>query len=298
MINYLKGVTEKEGFSIDDDCLGQITRASEGSMRDALSLLEKIFVDTNGNITIDTVRLVLGLTDRGRIIDLFELLMSGKISDSLEEYNNLYNDGADPLGLLKELCEMTHWVTLLKVSPKLVNDVTISPDERSRGKSISDIMSLRELARIWQLLVKVLDESSVALDVKMSVEMGLVRVAYASNLPTPDELIKKLSNSETFEPNLNQTQENFNSSETNSQVKEANARTVLKKSETRPSEVTVLKTEVTQELQSQDETDSELENFDQVIRLIRLHRDIDLLIEIEDNLRLVSFQPGRIEFER
>ena len=117
--------------------------------------------------------------------------MSGDISDALEEYNNLYNDGADPLELLKDLCEITHWITLLKVSPKLVNDVTISPDERARGKTISQSMSVRELARIWQLLTKVLDESSVTANIKMSVEMGLIRVSYASNLPTPRRVNKE-----------------------------------------------------------------------------------------------------------
>ena len=297
MITYLKGVAEQEGFSINEDCLGQITRASEGSMRDALSLLEKIFVDTNGNINISSVRSVLGLTDRGRIIDLFELLMDGNVSEALDEYNNLYNDGADPLGLLKEICEITHWVTILKVSPKLMSDVTVSPDERSRGKIISEKMSVRELARLWQLLVKILDESSVALNVKMSVEMGFIRVAYASNLPTPDELIRKISYAETDQQNLNETEDNLSSSKSSLPGSETQALTISKKFKTLTNEVTVLKTEVIQEVQIQDKKDQSLLYFDQVIELIRLHRDIDLLIEVEDNLRLVSYQVGRIEFE-
>ena len=297
MIIYLKVVAEKEGFSINEDCLGQITRASEGSMRDALSLLEKILVDTNGEININSVRLILGLTDRARIIDLFELLMSGKISDALEEYDNLYNDGADPLSLLKELCEVTHWITLLKVSPKLVNDLTVSPDERSRGKIISDKMSVRELARLWQLLVKVLDESSVSLNVKMSVEMGLIRVSYASTLPTPDELIRKISNNKTFEEDSNKTQESVNSLESSLPTPETKGGIISQNPKEICNEVIVLKTKVIQELQTQEEIDPSLIYFYQVIELIRLHRDIELLIEVEDNLRLVSYEVGRIEFE-
>jgi DNA polymerase-3 subunit gamma/tau len=297
MIKYLKVVAEQEGFSIDENCLGQISRASEGSMRDALSLLEKIFVDTHGKIDIDSVRLVLGLTDRSRMIDLFELLMRGEISNALEEYNNLYNDGADPLGVLKELCEITHWVTLLKVSPKLVNDLTVSPDERFRGKAIADRMSVRELARIWQLLIKVLDEASIALDVKMSVEMGLIRVSYASNLPTPDELIRKISDNETYEQSSNQPQENLNSSSSILPASEVKTQKMPQKSNKNVNEVAVLKTEVGQEFQVQEKLDQSLIYFDQVIELIRLHKDIELLIEVEDNLRLVSYRVGRIEFE-
>ena len=297
MINYLKLVAKKEDVLIDEDCLGQITRASEGSMRDALSLLEKIFVDTNGKINIDSVRLVLGLTDRGRIVDLFELLMAGKISNALEEYDNLYNDGADPLGLLKELCEITHWITILKVSPKLINDITVSPDERSRGKIISDKMSVRELARIWQLLVKVLDESSVAPNVKMSVEMGLIRIAYASNLPTPDELVRKISNAKVYEQISDQMEEKVDSTDSSLYGSHAEDRTVLQTSKMSSDKITVLKTGASQELQAKEEINSSLIYFDQVIKLIRLHRDIELLIEVEDNLRLVSYQAGRIEFE-
>ena len=297
MIDYLKVVAEQEGFLVDEDCLGQITRASEGSMRDALSLLEKIFVDTNGKINIDSVRLVLGLTDRGRIIDLFELVMSGEISDALEEYNNLYNDGADPLELLKDLCEITHWITLLKVSPKLVNDVTISPDERARGKTISQSMSVRELARIWQLLTKVLDESSVTANIKMSVEMGLIRVSYASNLPTPDELIKKISNDKPEQNDINQAQDGANGSKISPSLSDVKNRTITHQAKNRVNETTVLKTESTEELQVQEAINNSLVYFDQVIELMRLNREIELLIEVENNLRLVSYQVGRIEFE-
>ena len=297
MIDYLKVVAEQEGFSLDEDCLGQITRASEGSMRDALSLLEKILVDTQGKINIDNVRLALGLTDRGRIIDLFELVMSGEISDALEEYNNLYNDGADPLELLKDLCEITHWITLLKVSPKLVNDVTISPDERARGKTISQSMSVRELARIWQLLTKVLDESSVTANIKMSVEMGLIRVSYASNLPTPDELIKKISNDKADQQEINQVQDGASGSKTSSPVPEVKNLTISHQTNNRVNETMVLKTETIEELQVQEDLNNSLVYFDQVIELMRLNREIELLIEVEDNLRLVSYQVGRIEFE-
>ena len=164
MIKYLNAVCRDEGFDIEDDCLGQITRASEGSMRDALSLLEQLFVDAEGEVDLTTVRSMLGLSDRGLLLDLFERLVEADIVRALEQFNIIYEDGADPVEVIKELCEVTHWITILKISPHLANDVTVSPDERSRGLGLVEKMSIRELARLWQLLLKVLDETSTSLN--------------------------------------------------------------------------------------------------------------------------------------
>ena len=297
MIKYLKVVSEQEGFSIDDDCLGQITRASEGSMRDALSLLEQILVDTSGKITLENVRLILGLSDRGRLIDLFEFLMGGSIEEALEQYNKLYDEGADPISLLKELCEITHWITLLKVSPKLIEDVTVSPNERSRGETLSNKLAVRELARIWQLLVKILDEASVALNSKISVEMGLIRVAYSSNLPTPDELIKKIVFDKKVELSPYTEHASLNPSTTDLLSNQSNKKVISKPVQKVIGETAVLKTKIMEETQLENGHQISLDHFTGVIELMRVHRDIELLIEVENNLRLVSYQIGRIEFE-
>ena len=297
MIAYLKDISERENFSISEDCLGQIARASEGSMRDALSLLEQIFVDTGGIITIEKVRRTLGLADRGRLIDLFESLVSGEIAIVLEQYNDLYKDGADPISLLKELSEITHWITLFKVAPKLSNDITMPPEERSRGKELSEKLDLRELARIWQLLVKILDESSSAFNSKISVEMGLIRVAHASQGPTPDELIKKIIQNE--QSDLKKTEEKINASAkgVTSLTGELENNNSLQITEKQIFETTVLQSEAEKRIVLKSEEDRSLENFADVIELIRVKRDLELLIEIENNFRLVNYKIGRIEFE-
>ena len=296
MITYLKEISRQEGVSINEDCLGQIARASEGSMRDALSLIEQILVDTEGNITIEKVRLILGLADRGRLIDLFELLMGGDIENVLEQYNTLYDDGAEPVNLLKELCEITHWLTLLKVSPKLSNDVTLSPDEKLRGKRLSEKLDVRELARIWQLLVKILDESSLALNSKISVEMGLIRVAYASNGPTPDELIKNIVKGDVVhssQTSVDKLSEPENEKPEPKQKKKIS----IKNTDDLIEKTTFLQLKGKEEAEVKKNVRDSLYNFDGVIKLIKACRDLELLIEIENNLKLVNYQIGRIEFE-
>ena len=296
MIKYLNAVCRDEGFDIEEDCLGQITRASEGSMRDALSLLEQLFVDAEGEVDLTTVRSMLGLSDRGLLLDLFERLVEADIVRTLEQFNIIYEDGADPVEVIKELCEVTHWITILKISPHLANDVTVSPDERSRGLGLVEKMSIRELARLWQLLLKVLDETSTSLNSKVVAEMGLIRVAYTSDLPTPDELIKKFTkNSDEIE--ASETKSDISRSNTPNSSKAKNLTVSISKS----SRATVMDNNLKLSYPEQGEAETDvvnsLNNFQNVIELIRVNRDVELLIEVEDNLRLVNYQLGQIEFE-
>ena len=296
MIKYLNAVCRDEGFDIEEDCLGQITRASEGSMRDALSLLEQLFVDAEGEVDLTTVRSMLGLSDRGLLLDLFERLVEADIVRTLEQFNIIYEDGADPVEVIKELCEVTHWITILKISPHLANDVTVSPDERSRGLGLVEKMSIRELARLWQLLLKVLDETSTSLNSKVVAEMGLIRVAYTSDLPTPDELIKKFTkNSDEIE--ASETKSDISRSNTPNSSKAKNLTVSISKSSRAAVMDNNLKLSYPEQGEAETDVVNSLNNFQNVIELIRVNRDVELLIEVEDNLRLVNYQLGQIEFE-
>ncbi len=296
MVKYLQKVSVEEGFSIGEDCLGQVAKASEGSMRDALSLLEQILVDSDGKTDLQRVRLILGLSDRGRIIGLFEALVEGNIAGALEQFNAMHNEGADPLALVKELCEITHWITLIKVSPDLVRDVTISPDERSRGSILSERLSIPFLTRLWQLLLKVLDETAIAVDPKIAAEMGLIRIAYASDLPTPGELIKHIK----VRPEEQRKSTEKILSKTTTGNLDAPSTNNLPDSEINQGdqlESTVNLINTVQKSESDGSVFHIPKNFMELVDLIRTKREIDLLIEVEDNLRLVNYQIGRIEFE-
>jgi DNA polymerase-3 subunit gamma/tau len=136
---------------------------------------------------------MLGLGDRARIVDLFELLMRGDIADALSLTRELYDAGADPQTLLADLCDFTHLVTRIKVVPAAADDVTLTPDERSRGAALAQRLNMRALTRAWQILFKGFDEVAAAGNALQAAEMVLVRLAYATDLPTPDELALRLA---------------------------------------------------------------------------------------------------------
>ncbi|WP_375259364.1 DNA polymerase III subunit gamma/tau, partial [Citreimonas sp.] len=192
MIALLRRIATAEGAQIADDALALITRAAEGSARDATSLLDQAISHGAGETTADQVRAMLGLADRGRVMDLFERVMRGDAAGALTELSAQYADGADPLAVLRDLAELTHWVSVVKITPDAAEDPTIAPDERSRGLAFADGLGMRALARAWQMLLKAIEEVSRAPSAMMAAEMAVIRLTHVADLPSPEELIRKL----------------------------------------------------------------------------------------------------------
>jgi DNA polymerase-3 subunit gamma/tau len=184
----------REGIGYEPEALAMIVRAGEGSVRDNQSLLDQAISHGDGKVTAATVKAMLGLGDRARTIDLFEALMAGRIAEALTDLRELYDAGADPQTLIADLCDLTHLVTRMKVVPAAADDVSLTPDERTRGASLAQKLGMRALSRTWQILFKGYEEVQKAGNALQAAEMVLVRLAYAADLPTPDELIAKLSN--------------------------------------------------------------------------------------------------------
>ena len=135
---------------------------------------------------------MLGLADRTRTIDLFEAVMRGDIAAALKELRDQYDSGADPAIALADLAEFTHFVTRVKIVPAVADDVSLAEVERMRGRAFAGKLSMRVLARAWQMLLKGVAEVEAAARPLAAAEMVLVRMAYAANLPTPDEVIRSL----------------------------------------------------------------------------------------------------------
>src|SRR5690606_32326959 len=130
---------------------------------------------------------------RSRIIDLFEDLMGGRIAEALTALRELYDLGADPQTLLADLAEFTHLVTRIKVVPAAAEDASLTPDERTRGCDLAGRLPMRALTRAWQILFKGNEETARAGNALQAAEMTLIRLAYAADLPSPDEVISKLT---------------------------------------------------------------------------------------------------------
>ena len=161
-------------------------------MRDSLSLFDQAIAHAAGPVRAEDVRQMLGLADRTRVIDLFEALMRADIAAALKELRDQYDSGADPAMVLGDLAEFTHFVTRVKIVPALADDVSLTEAERTRGRAFATKLSMRVLARTWQMLLKGIAEVEAAGRPVDAADMVLVRIAYAADLPTPDEVIRSL----------------------------------------------------------------------------------------------------------
>ena len=196
LVKHLSGIAEKEAIKVEPEALALIARASEGSVRDSLSLFDQAIAHAAGAVRAEDVRQMLGLADRTRTIDLFEAVMKGDAAAALKELREQYDTGADPAVALADLAEFTHFVTRLKVVPLVAEDVSIAEVERTRGRGFAERLSLRVLSRAWQMLLKGIGEVEAAGRPLAAAEMVLVRMAYAADLPTPDEVIRSLAGGE------------------------------------------------------------------------------------------------------
>jgi len=289
MIALMRKIASAEAAEITDDALALITRAAEGSARDATSLLDQAISHGAGETTADQVRAMLGLADRGRVLDLFEAIMRGDASAALSELGAQYSDGADPMAIMRDLAEITHWISVVKITPDAADDPTISPDERARGATLSEQLAMRVLTRMWQMLLKALDEVAQAPNSMMAAEMAIIRLTHVADLPSPEELIKKLQNSSP--PPVPPS--GGTSGVSAGIVTNAQSNTIFTSASTGGPTASL------GSAQPATKTVSALAHyatFDAVVDLVRSQRDVKLLVEVESCIRLVSYQPGRIEF--
>src|SRR6201994_3941794 len=193
LVGLLKTISEKENVKIEDAALALIARAAEGSVRDSLSLLDQAIAHgEGGTITGENVRGMLGLADRGRILDLFEKLMGGKLAEALADLNELYDRGADPLAVMQDLLETTHFLTRVKVAPAAQGFFDGGSGEAKRAAELAAKLSVPSLTRAWQILLKGLFEVRDATRPISACEMALIRLSYPAELPPTDKLVKDL----------------------------------------------------------------------------------------------------------
>jgi len=281
MIEHLAGIAEAEGAEMDAGALGLIARAAEGSVRDAVSLLDQAISHGSGGTTSDQVRTMLGLADRGRVMDLFDLIMKGDAAGALTELSGQYVDGADPEAVLRDLAELTHWISVVGIAPGAADDPTISPDERKRGRELAGALPVSVLTRMWQMLLKALAEVATAPNAMMAAEMAVIRLTHVADMPPPERLLRKLR--DTPAPSAHDP-----GSAGVAPVGSAPTDTRSRPSSGSSGQVAA---------QVSDAGLSHYANFADVVELIRTKRDVKLLIEVESSLRLASYSPGRIEFQ-
>ena len=289
MIAHLGSIAAKEGAEIADDALALIARAAEGSVRDAMSLLDQAIAHGSGTTTAEQVRAMLGLADRGRILDLFDLIMKGDAAGALEELSAQYAEGADPVAVLRDLAEVTHWISVTQITPDAADDPTISPDERDRGRAMAEALPMRVLARSWQMLVSALDEVGRASNTMMAAEMAVIRLTHVADLPTPEDLVRRLRDAPADPPPQGPGNGGRRSPHSTTGAPGRPADPVM------PSGGQTMAVAVPDA--APVAALSRYHSFEQVVALIEARRDMQLLLAVQDYVRLVSYAPGRIEFE-
>ena len=189
---HLGKITASEGAKAEEEALHLIARAGDGSVRDSLSLLDQAITQFNGDIKTADIRDMLGLADRTGLFDLYEAIMSGRVADALNLLDNQYNQGADPLVITQDMMDLTHWLTRVKIIPELANDLTVPETERVRGKKMAETLSMASLTSVWQMLLKGILEVKGADNALKTLEMLVVRLAYAADLPSPAQMIEDI----------------------------------------------------------------------------------------------------------
>ncbi|RLQ87049.1 DNA polymerase III subunit gamma/tau [Notoacmeibacter ruber] len=190
LVHHLSKIADMEEVEVEPEALAMIARAAEGSVRDSLSIMDQAISHAAGKVEGETVRAMLGLADRARVVDLFEHLMGGDLPAALGEFRSQYDSGADPAVILTDLAEFTHLVTRLRFVPEAADDASLSEEERERGTAFAQRMSVRAMSRAWQMLLKGIAEVQTAFRPVAAAEMVLIRIAHAADLPNLDDAIR------------------------------------------------------------------------------------------------------------
>jgi DNA polymerase-3 subunit gamma/tau len=285
LIGLMKDITAKEGIAIDEVALTMVARAAEGSARDCLSILDQAIAHAAGSVTAEEVRQMLGLADRGLVIDLFEEVMAGDVATALGRLKQLFDVGADPSVVLEDLAAFTHLVTRLKLAPGAADDQSLTPEERTRGATFAEKLSIRALARAWQMLLKGIEETREASRALAAADMVIVRLAHAADLPTPDEAIRTLRGNGGASPTPVSAPASTGRGPRMATSAPAAAAPAVAHVSAAPQAAPTPRPAPTVHVSS----------FAEVVALAGQHRELKLKHDLETVVRLIRFEPGKIE---
>lgn len=203
LLKLFNKIIAAEDLKADNEALHMIAAAADGSARDGLSLLDQAISLGGGKVRIDIVKEMLGMADRGQTFELFNQMVGGDMQALLGKLQEMYRNGANPAAVIGDLINLTHALTKALLLPGFVNDASLSENDRNFLKETSGKLSIATLSKIWQMLIKGMNEMQTAPVPIDALEMILIRIAYSANLPSPAELlesVKKKSESGTLRP--------------------------------------------------------------------------------------------------
>jgi DNA polymerase III subunit gamma/tau len=284
---HLTDIARKEQVDIEQAAISLISRAAEGSVRDGLSLLDQAIAHHSGEggaISGESVRDMLGLADRGRVLDLFEKLMGGEIAAALAEFKSLYDHGADPLVVMQDLLETTHFLTRVKVAPGAEGFFDGGSTEAARAVTMAGKLTVSALTRAWQVLLKGLIEVRDAANPFPATEMALVRLAHAADLPPTERLVRNLRDAESANPAPPASPPRGGGSLPRAQMTTRASEDPLPRREDVPAPAPIAAPAI------------DLRTLEDIVALAKDKGARLLATQLESNVHLVSLERARIEF--
>ncbi len=261
LVKHLKNIAENEKVLIDVASLNLIVRSSDGSVRDALSLLDQAISISNHDIKEESVKTMLGLSDKSKVWDLFDSLMEGNSLNVINNFESLLNAGSDPILLIEELMVVCHNVTRAIAIPSLDTSQNMSEFEAKRALKSATNLNIPSVTKCWQLLLKGHSEIQSTYSVKEATEMILLRITYAANLPDLKNLIEQ--------SNLLKKKTDLNSNNTQD----------------------ILTQKVSHELIS----DNKFETFEDLLYLVKANKELSFYTLLIDSIRVIEYKPYYIK---
>ena len=299
MISFLKKISEKEKAKINEKALMLIAKASEGSVRDALSILDQAISTFNvlGEEIIETsVRTMLGIADRSRIINLVRFVIDADKAKALADAQEIFDLGADPKLVLQDMLEVIYLISRSKSFGKIENDLTVSESESDLIFGLSKNIDFSYIAMIWQFILKGIEELSFVPNHFLSFQMLIMRLVHLKDLPSPEQVIEDALNSDTrVIADTTEKKDDFNEIKPGTIInKQTSAKTQIKSIIQEKAEDIDRSPRILEKKQEVSKLEI-INSFEKLAQITNDKKEIELKFDLERNVRVVKFETGKID---
>ncbi|WP_455374027.1 DNA polymerase III subunit gamma/tau [Limibacillus halophilus] len=295
--SHFAGIADKEGVAAEEEAVAMIARAADGSVRDGLSLMDQAIALGSGKIETGLVRQMLGLADRIQVFDLLDHVMGGRIAEALDVLADLHAKGADAAVVLQDMLDLVHWLTRAKLVPQSADEASLPEAERVRGRDMAGKLSVQVLARAWQILLKGYQETQSAPTPLSAAEMVLIRLAHASSLPPPGDIIKRLTDGESRPSSASAAPQPSGGGDGG--VSAPSARLVSqgegRGGAAQPRSLPQDQPEASAETRTEVQAAADPRSFEEIVALVSERKEALLASQLSQEVHLVRFELGRLE---
>ena len=289
LFNHLKEISLKENGKISDDAIKLIAKTSEGSVRDSVSLLDRALISQSLNSKVieeEDVRKMLGLADKSKVILLFKEILDGKEKEALDRLHDLIEDGLDAKNFLNDILEVLYlFGRRINLGP-LNKDMSISETEVQMIDQYSKNVDMKDIGLFWQLTIKTIDDLKIVSNENLSLEMFIMQLLHLKNI---DE-VKEMDDTLNVKPKI---QENLQGEKIEDKKVETS---FTNKTKNQLKSTNQIKTSPLKSSKFQDEKQKiEITSFQNLIELANKYKEIELKYDLERNVKLVSFNKGKID---